>query len=708
MITYGFSQQGKSHIQKGVVCQDSHQIEILKNGWRILIIADGVGSAKHSEDGSRLASETVADFCKKNIQSAMTGEQILEVLKNAYQIAFRQIELFCQEINGKIEDYDTTLTTVIYTGTMVYYGHAGDGGVIVKYDNGCYEMITVPQKGMDGISVRPLRAGAESWDFGIVDKGIAAVLLATDGMLDTLLPPLLNLSQLEFNPMIQNEKKMNVYITLAEFLMNADSVYNNLAIKNPDKFLENFMSGNSTNEQFNHCLKNAYSKLLGDGYANAVIKTVEQYNYTTWKVGSVTDDRTIVCAINNQMPIHCQSPKYYAEPDWKILQSQYDRMAYPSLSTDDTVPPIGEDYIRVQLDKSTPEIRTENENHMEKLSDDELELVVIKKKLLENANPPRTTAPVRSRESAVRAYEKPKGRRKKINILCVIIGVIVCGFAVIGMVTVGKGIHKKFDTSGKLSADSQSDAEEAPYDSKEDNGEEKSTKDETTEDVENSSEDDQDEEDRVYLMVDGEKYKLPGSDNPAYTMTHSLASVEESFEQPSQENDTSRSMSENTDNDMEQSDFQEEPSSEGIGIWWKGKCIAELGGTTDVLKELSKNNNELSEAESSDDQTGESDNEVAVKELPGEDGYSYKLTQKDVEIKIYTAGKDGKIIKIEIRKNTENANENTTETNNTEENTTEDSTTENNTTDENAQRGPFATEDDNTVGVGAGPGNYAN
>lgn len=688
MITYGFSQQGKSHIQKGVVCQDSHQIEILKNGWRILIIADGVGSAKHSEDGSRLASETVADFCKKNIQSAMTGEQILEVLKNAYQIAFRQIELFCQEINGKIEDYDTTLTTVIYTGTMVYYGHAGDGGVIVKYDNGCYEMITVPQKGMDGISVRPLRAGAESWDFGIVDKRIAAVLLATDGMLDTLLPPLLNLSQLEFNPMIQNEKKMNVYITLAEFLMNADSVYNNLAIKNPDKFLENFMSGNSTNEQFNHCLKNAYSKLLGDGYANAVIKTVEQYNYTTWKVGSVTDDRTIVCAINNQMPIHCQSPKYYAEPDWKILQSQYDRMAYPSLSTDDTIPPIGEDYIRVQLDKSTPEIRTENENHMEKLSDDELEPVVIKKKSLENSNPPRTTAPVRSRESAVRAYEKPKGRGKKINILRVIIGVIVCGFAVIGMVTVGKGIHKKFDTSGKLSADSQSDAEEAPYDSKEDNGEEKSTKDETTEDVENSSEDDQDEEGRVYLMVDGEKYKLPESDNPAYTMTYSQAPVEESFEPSSQENDTSRSMSENTDNDMEQSDFQEEPSSEGIGIWWKGTCIAELGGTTDELENLSQNSSDgLHDTESSDDQTVGLDNEVVVEKPLGEDGYSYKLTQKDVEIKIYTDGKDGKIIKIEIRKNSENANENNTETNNTEAPTTEDSTTENNTTDENAQRG---------------------
>lgn len=471
MITYGFSQQGKSHIQKGVVCQDAHQIEILKNGWRVLIVADGVGSAKHSEDGSRLASETAAQFCKENIRSAMTGEQILEVLKNAYQTAFHQIELFCQEQNGKIEDYDTTLTTVIYTGSMVYYGHAGDGGVIVRYDNGCYEMITVPQKGMDGISVRPLRAGVESWDFGIAGKKIAAVLLATDGMLDTLLPPLLNLSQIEFNPMIQKEKKMNVYITLAEFLMNADSVYNNSAIKKPDKFLGDFMSANSTNEQFNRCLKNAYSKLLGEGDANAVIETVERYNYTSWKIGNVTDDRTIVCAINNQMPIHCQMPEYYAEPDWKILQSQYDRLAYPSLSTDNTVPPIGEDYIRVPLGKSTPEVRAGKKNYMEKVSMNELEPVEREEESLENSSQPALMPAVWSRERAIRAYNKQKGRNK-FHILKMLIFLFVYGLCVFVLGYMA-GKNNKSDISEKMMVHTETDAEETPSDAKKDKEEKK-------------------------------------------------------------------------------------------------------------------------------------------------------------------------------------------------------------------------------------------
>ena len=474
MITYGFSQQGKSHIQKGVVCQDAHQIEILKNGWRVLVVADGVGSAKHSEDGSWLASETVAQVCKKNIRPAMNGEQILEVLKNAYQAALDRIELFCQEQDGKIEDYDTTLTTVIYTGRMVYYGHAGDGGIIVRYDNGCYEMITVPQKGMDGISVRPLRAGGESWDFGIVGKGIAAVLLATDGMLDALLPPLLNLSQIDFNPMIQKEKKMNVYITLAEFLMNADSVYNNSAIKKPDKFLEDFMNANSTNEQFNHCLKNAYSKLLGDETANAVIETVERYNYTSWKIGNVTDDRTIVCAINNQMPIHCQMPEYYAEPNWKILQSQYDRLAYPSLSTDNTVPPIGEDYVRVRLGKSEPEITTGKRNHMDPVSMNESVPAELKQRSVEPPNPPASAPSVRSREMAIRAYDKQKRGSNKFNILKILIVALVFGYGLCAFALGYKtGKNKKTDINEKMTVHSETDAEATASDAEKDKEENK-------------------------------------------------------------------------------------------------------------------------------------------------------------------------------------------------------------------------------------------
>lgn len=234
------------------------------------------------------------------------------------------------------------------------------------------------------------------------------------------------------------------------------------------------MNANSTNEQFNHCLKNAYSKLLGDENANAVIETVERYNYTSWKIGNVTDDRTIVCAINNQMPIHCQMPEYYAEPNWKILQSQYDRLAYPSLSTDNTVPPIGEDYVRVRLGKSEPEITTGKRNHMDPVSMNESASTELKQRSVEPPNPPESAPSVRSREMAIRAYDKQKRGSNKFNILKILIVALVFGYGLCAFALGYKtGKNKKTDINEKMTVHSETDAEATASDAEKDKEENK-------------------------------------------------------------------------------------------------------------------------------------------------------------------------------------------------------------------------------------------
>lgn len=45
MILYGFSIQGKSHIDKETVCQDSNKTGRLRAGYYFGAVADGVGSA---------------------------------------------------------------------------------------------------------------------------------------------------------------------------------------------------------------------------------------------------------------------------------------------------------------------------------------------------------------------------------------------------------------------------------------------------------------------------------------------------------------------------------------------------------------------------------------------------------------------------------------------------------------------------------------
>lgn len=43
MITYGYSLQGKSHIDRNTVCQDSSAAVKLKSGYYLGVVADGVG-----------------------------------------------------------------------------------------------------------------------------------------------------------------------------------------------------------------------------------------------------------------------------------------------------------------------------------------------------------------------------------------------------------------------------------------------------------------------------------------------------------------------------------------------------------------------------------------------------------------------------------------------------------------------------------------
>ena len=53
VIYYGMHLRGVSHIEKDLPCQDYHKCVKLDNGWILAAIADGVGSAKYSERGSK-------------------------------------------------------------------------------------------------------------------------------------------------------------------------------------------------------------------------------------------------------------------------------------------------------------------------------------------------------------------------------------------------------------------------------------------------------------------------------------------------------------------------------------------------------------------------------------------------------------------------------------------------------------------------------
>ena len=307
MITYGYSIQGKSHIQRGVVCQDSSKVQRLRANVYMGIVADGVGSAVHSDIGSKMAVDALFAFCNEHIKRGYSIEQMLQVLQQGYEYAFQQIEQYVSTNKQDIAQYDTTLSAVIYDGENIIYGHAGDGGIVMRCQTGEIKALTNRQKGADGVSVRPLRAGSTSWEFGVSQEVAAGVLLVTDGLLDGVIEPsLLNIPKTSTQFIQGNFKKNNVYITVAEFFMNPDVVFNNREIVDPERFMEHYLRGDLSGEDegnFLQYMKASYTKSFGDKNAEKLCQVIAQYSYAVWALSKVEDDKSLVCLMNNAMKV---------------------------------------------------------------------------------------------------------------------------------------------------------------------------------------------------------------------------------------------------------------------------------------------------------------------------------------------------------------------------------------------------------------------
>ena len=327
MKTYGFSIQGKSHIVRNTVCQDSSLAVRLKCGLYMGIVADGVGSARHADIGSKMAVEQLYRYCDSNIRKTQSEEEIKVILKKGYQEAMLQIENYVAKAQGKLEEYDTTLSSVIYDGDTVVYGHAGDGGIITRYRNGVTKPVTRRQKGVDGISVRPLRAGSSSWEFGIVQEPVASVLLVTDGMLDSVIQPfLLNLPSSKEEAMRGNLKKDNVYITATEFFMNPDVLYLNRSVKDPDQSMQDFLQGNESAGEEKKLIDRmhaGYLKLFGKNATDRLCNEIQKTCYLLSAIKKVDDDKSVVCLMNEKKKVAPKNASMYQEPDWKGLYDKY-------------------------------------------------------------------------------------------------------------------------------------------------------------------------------------------------------------------------------------------------------------------------------------------------------------------------------------------------------------------------------------------------
>ena len=323
IYNYGFSIIGKSHIAANSCCQDSHALKELENGWVVAAVADGVGSAKNSQIGSKIAAQTVVDFCAECMPSDYSTISIKSMLRTAYNYALKQIIKESEKTGEPLESYDTTLTTVIYDGHRIIYGHSGDGAIIGLTVFGDYIKITTPQKGEDLVSVVPLRAGYTAWVIDSYEEELASVMLITDGMLEFALCPYL----------LRQSDSYEVYIPMASFFADPLGVPKNKKNWNLEiNEIKDFLKAEDSYDfsRFYARLEKIYKKRMKKESVE-VLEKLNETNYAIAFMKSVEDDKTLVALINPELTVDSKDKDYYSEPNWSDLQDKWNRKAYPHL-----------------------------------------------------------------------------------------------------------------------------------------------------------------------------------------------------------------------------------------------------------------------------------------------------------------------------------------------------------------------------------------
>lgn len=323
IFNYGFSIVGKSHIENGTCCQDSHKIKKMDNGWYVAAIADGVGSAKNSHIGSKIAADTVVDFCIECMPWDYSVIGIKSMLRTAYNYAFKQIIKESEKSGEPIESYDTTLSVVIYDGHRIIYGHSGDGAIIGLTIYGDFVQITKQQKGEDMISVLPLRSGYTVWSIDTYEEELVAVMLVTDGMLEGALCPYL----------LKQSNDSEVYTPIASFFADPYGITEaEKSAEKTKKAIKDFimMDGKYKKDVFYERLSEIYKKHLGEK-SKKIIADLKEKDYPIALMQSVKDDKTLVALINKETTFETKEQKHFSDPNWDDLQEEWNKKAYPHL-----------------------------------------------------------------------------------------------------------------------------------------------------------------------------------------------------------------------------------------------------------------------------------------------------------------------------------------------------------------------------------------
>lgn len=144
---FGASVTGKSHLDKGLPCQDAHAQAVVGDTL-VAIVCDGAGSARHSEQGAQfVATQTVLALAER----LRLGASLQDLQAGALTATLVQIRAALDDIArvacATLEDYATTVVGVVMGQEGGFFFHLGDGLGVAQLADG-NELISLPANGV--------------------------------------------------------------------------------------------------------------------------------------------------------------------------------------------------------------------------------------------------------------------------------------------------------------------------------------------------------------------------------------------------------------------------------------------------------------------------------------------------------------------------------------------------------------------------------
>ncbi len=201
---YAFtSALGSSHLKSGIPCQDSSECAIQDHGdesYLVAVVADGAGSAKYSQYGSRLACHLIHESVQPLIEQGLGLDQVdrefAEELIKRFQVMVKRI---ARRTNNKPRDFACTVLAALIAPDRAAFFQIGDGAIVVsratppedvsEKGETSYDWVFWPQNG-EYANETVFATGdnaCEDMQFAICHENIDEVAVFSDGIQNLVL-----------------------------------------------------------------------------------------------------------------------------------------------------------------------------------------------------------------------------------------------------------------------------------------------------------------------------------------------------------------------------------------------------------------------------------------------------------------------------------------------------------------------------------------